>query len=446
MAIYFLGMKTFGRARGKNGSRATSGAAYRSGERIRDERTGAVYDHRGRLDVVHKEIVLPARLAAAGAALDWARNRSALWNAAEAAERAKNARVAREFTVALPHELTAERRAALARQFAQEISDRYGSAVDLAIHAPRGDPRNFHAHLFTTTREVTPEGLGPKTTLELSGTERHRRGLPRWAEELASLRERWATLANETLKEAHIEARLEPLSRAEAMRRASTPRLPHAAYHIEQRGGHSFVAERIREKHRVASLQQGPTRTGGTLAERIRTRTRAAWAALRSRLQELRLTGNPERQMAAREPRVAAPEQVRAARPTLEQRPIHRERPIAHQQPALQKEAILRKPEGLEQRLPAPDRVSQAGPSQAAHAAESREARTLDISEVQLQSVRNWLAYREATRGAGRDLTADESARRWAEHRRSGQGMSADESREPAERQEDHGHDYDLGL
>ncbi len=245
-------MKSFGRARGKGGSRATSGAAYRAGERIRDERSGAVYDHRRRQDVMYKEIVLPARLAAAGPALDWARNRSVLWNAAEIAERSANARVAREFTIALPHELAPERRTVLARRFAQEISDRYGSAVDVAIHAPRGDPRNFHAHLFTTTREITPQGLGPKTTLELSGTERHRRGLARWAEELTSIRERWVTLANEALREAHIEARITPPSRAEALQRASEPRLPLAIYHMERRGVHSFVADRIRERHRAA--------------------------------------------------------------------------------------------------------------------------------------------------------------------------------------------------
>lgn len=266
MAIYYLGMKTFGRARGKGGSRATSGAAYRSGERIRDERSGAVYDHRRRQDVMHKEIVLPARLGAAGPALDWARSRSTLWNAAEIAERNANARVAREFTVALPHELAPERRTVLARRFAQEISDRYGSAVDLAIHAPRGDPRNFHAHLFTTTREITPQGLGPKTTLELSGTERHRRGLARWAEELTSIRERWGTLANEALKDAHIEARITPLSRAEALQRGSQPRLPLAVYHMERRGVRSFVAERIRRDIALRGPRCSPARPSRAIA------------------------------------------------------------------------------------------------------------------------------------------------------------------------------------
>jgi hypothetical protein len=56
MAIYFLNIKTFGRG---GGSSAPSAAAYRAGERIRDERTGRIYDHSERLDVMLMEFVLP---------------------------------------------------------------------------------------------------------------------------------------------------------------------------------------------------------------------------------------------------------------------------------------------------------------------------------------------------------------------------------------------------
>ena len=71
MALYFLNMKTFGRS---DGSSAPSAAAYRSGERIRDERTGRTYDHTDRQDVMHKEILLPPRFA--GADMSWATDRS----------------------------------------------------------------------------------------------------------------------------------------------------------------------------------------------------------------------------------------------------------------------------------------------------------------------------------------------------------------------------------
>src|SRR3984885_15473656 len=186
MAVYFLNMKTFGRS---GGTSAASAAAYRAGERIRDERTGKTYDHSERQDVMHKEIVLPSRFADEDMA--WARDRANLWNAAESAETRKNARVAREYLVALPVELSPPQRLELVRSFSQELSDRYGFAVDFVVHAPRdfpgSDPRNFHAHLLATTREVTVEGLGAKTIAELNGSQRFELGLPRAMQEHAQI-------------------------------------------------------------------------------------------------------------------------------------------------------------------------------------------------------------------------------------------------------------------
>ena len=106
--------------------------------------------------------------------MGWARDRATLWNAAEAAEKQRNSRVAREYQVALPPELTPSQRLELARTLSRELADRYNVAVDLAVHDPRpgGDPRNFHAHLLTTTREITPTGLGAKTGLDKASDKR----------------------------------------------------------------------------------------------------------------------------------------------------------------------------------------------------------------------------------------------------------------------------------
>jgi hypothetical protein len=423
VAIYYLGMKSFGRSQGQRGSRATSGAAYRAGERIRDERTGAVYDHRNRRDVLHKEIVVPAWLAAAGHSVHWARDRSSLWNAAELAERNRNARVAREFTVALPHELSPQQRLGLARQFAQEISDRYGSAVDLAIHAPRGDPRNFHAHLFSTTREVTPEGLGPKTTLELSGTERHRRGLARWGEELAFIRERWAGLANESLREARVAARITALSRTEALSRGSTRRLPIAAYHMERRGEHSFIAERIRVKHRTELAQ-----ASGRIGEQIRARTQATWAALRARFQGLRSALKPTAH-------VAAPERTRE-RATRE----------ARSAPEMQSPAREQRSPAPEQRSPARARAREVSQSLTAQPGVAREAQALQRRDRALESAREWAADRRAGRW-GPEMSLEErqreAVRNWLAHREA--RLRGSDAPEP-EKAKTRGHDLDLGL
>lgn len=141
------------------GRSATAAAAYRAGAEIVDQRTGEVHDYTRKGGVVSAEIVAPDH------APEWAHDREALWNAAELAENRKNSQVAREFLIGLPHELDAEQRQQLAREFAQSLVDRYGFAVDVCIHAPDkdGDQRNHHAHILATTRQMGPDGLTAKT-------------------------------------------------------------------------------------------------------------------------------------------------------------------------------------------------------------------------------------------------------------------------------------------
>ena len=251
MAVYFLNMKTFGRS---GGSSAASAAAYRAGERIRDERTGKTYDHSERQDVLHKEIVLPSRFA--DVEMAWARDRANLWNAAEGAETRKNARVAREYLVALPVELSPDQRVGLVRGFSQELSDRYGFAVDVAIHAPRdfpgSDPRNYHAHLLTTTREVNAEGLGAKTALDMRDGNRRKLGLEPAVHELLHVRARWAAVTNEALQEAQVAARIDHRTlEAQGIDREPRPQIPRAAFEMERHGYRSVVAERMRENYQA---------------------------------------------------------------------------------------------------------------------------------------------------------------------------------------------------
>lgn len=79
MAVYFLRSQHISRSKG---ARATRAAAYRAGERIRDERTSEVYNYTYRDDVVCKDIVIPADLASQPE-MAWTQNRSSLWNAGE---------------------------------------------------------------------------------------------------------------------------------------------------------------------------------------------------------------------------------------------------------------------------------------------------------------------------------------------------------------------------
>jgi len=297
MAVYFLNLKTFGRS---DGSSAPGAAAYRAGERIRDNRTGRTHDHSDRQDVLHKEIIVPARFADTD--LGWARDRAVLWNAAEEAETRKNARVAREYLVALPVELNSEQRLGLVRGFSQELSDRYRFAVDLTIHAPRdfpgSDPRNFHAHLLATTREVSTAGLTAKTTLEISDSKRRQLGLDPAIYELLYVRERWAAVTNEALRLARVAARIDHRTlEAQGIDREPRPQIPRAAFEMERHGYRSVVAERLREEYesrvrerlertaqpgadRAAQTAGPPTGKSQTLEE-IRRQARESWLRLR---------------------------------------------------------------------------------------------------------------------------------------------------------------------
>jgi Ti-type conjugative transfer relaxase TraA len=210
MAIYHLSQKQVSRATGRS---AVAAAAYRAGDKLTNARDGLTHDYTRRAGVVHTEIVLPAT--AAGAA--WARDRTTLWNAAETAESRKDARTATEIVLALPHELSDDQRLALTRSFAVHLAERYGAAVDVAIHKPDDDRdlRNIHAHLLMTTRQVTPEGLGEKTELQWSNKRLLSETLPTAPMQLAMLRQDWEQQANQALAQAGIEARIDRRSHAE---------------------------------------------------------------------------------------------------------------------------------------------------------------------------------------------------------------------------------------
>ena len=230
MAIYHLSVKAVSRSAGRS---STAAAAYRAGCEITDRRTGEIHDYTRKGGVVSADIVLPD-----GAPM-WANNRAELWNAAEAAERRKDACVAREFEVALPSELSPAERRRLAVDFAKEMANAEGCAVDVAIHVPgkEGDSRNHHAHILRTTRKVGPDGLTDKLDTEKAGRKR--------SADLDAVRTRWAELTNERLRENGIEARVDHRSlEAQGIDRTPTSHLGPAVSEMV-RHGDSAVAQRI---------------------------------------------------------------------------------------------------------------------------------------------------------------------------------------------------------
>jgi Ti-type conjugative transfer relaxase TraA len=240
MAIYHLSMKPISRSSGRS---AVAAIAYRAAERLTNERDGIEHDFTRRQGVEHAEIVLPEGIAVGA---DWAQDRSALWNAAERAEARKDARVAREIEVALPHELTAGQRLELTREFSQSLADRYGVAVDFAIHSPHGhtDIRNHHAHIMLTTRKVGEWGLGEKSELELENKKLAALGLPTTHEQLRDVRIAWEQRSNTHLARAGLDLRIDHRSHQE--RGLELEPTQHMGVHATQMERRHKLVSRVR--------------------------------------------------------------------------------------------------------------------------------------------------------------------------------------------------------
>lgn len=205
MAIYHFSAQILSRrprpagdGQRRPGSSAVAAAAYRSGERLTDERAGRAHDYSNRKGIAHSEILLPE-----GAA-PWLADRSALWNTVESMETRRDAQLAREINVALPHELSHEQRIELVRGFVMEHFVSRGMVADIALHDPSPEKgtsdKNFHAHIMLTLRQALPggEGLHPVKTREWNSRDL-----------LAAWRGSWAEACNEALKGAGRKERVD---------------------------------------------------------------------------------------------------------------------------------------------------------------------------------------------------------------------------------------------
>ena len=147
MAIYHLEAKVVGRGAGRS---AVAASAYLSCSRLYNDYDGVQHDYTRKQGLVWQQVFLPEY-----APQEW-RDREKLWNAVEEVETAKDSRLAREFIVALPIELSREQQIELLQAFIREqfVSD--GMCADAAIHDTDG--HNPHAHILLTVRPLDKQG------------------------------------------------------------------------------------------------------------------------------------------------------------------------------------------------------------------------------------------------------------------------------------------------
>lgn len=232
MALYRAETKPISR---KDGRSAVAAAAYRSGASLVDDRTGNAHDYTRRRGVVATGIITPDGQGC---------ERNALWNGAEAAEKRKDGRTAREWVIALPAELTDQQRLDLTAQFSRSLAERFGVAVDFAIHRPgrEGDQRNHHAHVLTTTRQISRDAsgalvFGDKAQPELSDAQLRKQGIEKGAVLVEEVRALWETQANAALEAAGEAERIDRRSlKARGIDRTPTVHLGPSVTALERRG------------------------------------------------------------------------------------------------------------------------------------------------------------------------------------------------------------------
>ena len=147
MAIYHLEAKVVSRGAGRS---AVAASAYLSCSRLYNDYDGIQHDYTKKQGLVWQEVFLPEY-----APQEW-QDREKLWNAVEEVETAKDSRLAREFVVALPIELSREEQIELLQDFIRKqfVSD--GMCADAAIHDTDG--HNPHAHILLTVRPLDEQG------------------------------------------------------------------------------------------------------------------------------------------------------------------------------------------------------------------------------------------------------------------------------------------------
>ena len=149
MAIYHLEAKVVSRGTGRS---AVAASAYLSCSKILNDYDGVQHDYTRKKGLIWQKVFLTEF-----APSEW-KERGVLWNAVEENEKTKDSRLAREFVVALPIELSEAQWEKLLSDFISDTFVADGMCADVAIHDPYPPGHNPHAHIMLTVRPLDEKG------------------------------------------------------------------------------------------------------------------------------------------------------------------------------------------------------------------------------------------------------------------------------------------------
>lgn len=236
MAIFRAETKHISRSKKHN---VVAAAAYRAGQKLTDTNKfnpdATTHDYSKKHGVLASGIILPTSLIDQDFTID----RQLLWSSVEQSETTtrsvkgsrlkQKSRLAREWLLALPSELSDDENKELTREFTTKLVNDLGVIADYAIHKPTPfdlkpkkfvgddekrvpippDTRNVHAHIMFTTRKVTLDedaklSFGDKADSERSELWRQQQGLCNGGDYIKEIREMWATMINKRLEQKKI--------------------------------------------------------------------------------------------------------------------------------------------------------------------------------------------------------------------------------------------------
>jgi hypothetical protein len=223
------------------------------------------------------------------------------------------------------------------------------------------------------------------------------------------MRERWAQVTNEALREAGVAARVDHRSyKAQGIDREPQARIPQSVLYSERSSGRSTPAgDDIRARHRErveARLKGGEELARVIERQKAENRQRAIQSAERKNANKKIPYGALTREevnQRRRETYKANAEELN--RKQREYRKRHVEQDSARRWAKFRQQQLERKP--AQEHDPARQNAAALGGPTTSPTAE--------------ESVKNWLAYRESQRRAPASPTAEESVKNWLAYRES---------------------------
>jgi hypothetical protein len=131
--------------------------------------------------------------------------------------------------------------------------------TQIAIHAPseKGDQRNYHVHILTTTRKIDQDlNLTNKSDIELDRKQCAKIGIATSQEQIIECRERIANRINESLELANIQKQVSHLSyKDQGIDRIPTKHLGKSATQLERKGIKTEIGDYNRSAMRFNELK-----------------------------------------------------------------------------------------------------------------------------------------------------------------------------------------------